>query len=93
MLRYRVSAEVVLGATRGWLECGDGALLSMITAQDAIAVTLRRELAPIDGWLCRFLDPSWTPEGVGRRRSFSERELFALGWPDVDPVALERDEL
>ena len=85
LLHYRVGAEAVLGATRGWLECGDAALLGMITTQAAIAAVLRKELAPIDAWLAGFLDP------LGR--SFSERELIATwDWPDVDPSALEMED-
>lgn len=85
LLHYRVGAEAVLGATRGWLECGDAALLGMITTQAAIAEVLRKELAPIDTWLAGFLDP------LGR--SFSERELIATwGWPDIDPAALEMED-
>lgn len=86
LLDYRVDVERVLGATRGWLECSDPALLGMIATQTAIARSLREAIEPVDAWLCRLLDP----EG----RTFGERELIErFGWPDVDIMELELEEL
>jgi hypothetical protein len=86
LLSYRRNVEVVIRATAGWLECGDAALLAMITTQDRIAAAVKELMVDVDRWICALVDP------LGR--TFELRTLIAQhGWPDVDVIDLEREEL
>jgi hypothetical protein len=73
-------------ATSGWLECGDPALLGMITTQDRLAGQIEAPMADVDRWLCTLMAPD--------HRTFELRELIAHhAWPDVDVHSIEMDEL
>ncbi|WP_437990237.1 hypothetical protein [Sorangium sp. So ce145] len=85
LIRYRIEAERVVRATRGWMMCGDPVLRGMLVEQLRIGAKLTTLLGDVDRWLCALMDP--------QDRTFELRELIArYGWPDVDLADLEADE-
>lgn len=84
LLDYRRGAKQLLRHNAGWIECSSHVLLESIAMTERANAALRPALVELDRALCTLIDR--------QGRSFTLRELVALGYPDVDLEQLDADE-